>query len=201
MELACINIFNIYIKMIQILTKDIIIHCMSSLTTSIMSIHNIYNFIIEHKSNDVQLYQEELVKTDLINNILIATAIIKDILRKHHFTKEDDLHKIFKECSLYKCEFEDDFNIVSFIDEHKIIANIPQPVQISLRITLEVIDRINELLDKVKNKIIKYDKSFSKYFNRLYLKTELEQIQTNNKLFEKRLTQLIEIIKIYPDII
>jgi hypothetical protein len=102
---------------------------------------------------------------------------------------------------LYKCEFEDDFNIVSFIDEHKIIANIPQPVQISLRITLEVIDRINELLDKVKNKIIKYDKSFSKYFNRLYLKTELEQIQTNNKLFEKRLTQLIEIIKIYPDII
>ncbi len=184
--------------MIQILTKDIIIHCMTSLTTSIMSIHNIYNFIIEHKSNDVQLYQEELVKTDLINNILIATAIIKDILYKHHFTKEEDLQKLFRENSLYKCEFEDDFNIISFIDEHKIITNIPQPVQISLRITLEVIDKINILLDTVKNKIVKHEKSFTKYFNRLHLKSELEHIQTNNKLFEKRMSQLIEIIKIYP---
>ena len=188
----------------MIIPKDIIIHCITSLTTSIMSAHNIYNFIIEHKSNDYQEYQMELIKTDLINNILIATSIIKDILKAHYFNKDDDMEKLleqYKKSEMFKCEQIDDFNVISFIDEHKLVANIPQPVHICLRTTLEIIDKLNLVLEQIKNKIQKHDKSFTKYVSRICLKNELTQIKTNNELFEKRLDKLINIIKIYPNVL
>lgn len=187
-----------------LLPKDIIIHCITSLTTSIMSVHNMYNFIIEHKSSDYHEYQLEIVKTDMINNILIATSIIKDILKAHYFNKDDDMEKLleqYKKSDMFKCEHMDDFNVISFIDEHKLVANIPQPVQICLRTTLEIIDKLNLVLEQIKTKIEKHDKSFTKYISRICLKNELKQIKTHNELFEKRLDKLISIIKLYPNVL
>jgi hypothetical protein len=169
-----------------------------------MSAHNIYNFIIEHKSNEYQEYQSEIVKTDLINNILIATSIIKDILKAHYFNKDDDMEKLldqYKKSDMFKCEHIDDFNVISFIDEHQLVANIPQPVQICLRTTLEIIDQLNAVLEQIKNKIEKHDKSYVKFISRICLKNELTQIKSYNELFEKRLNKLITIIKIYPDVL
>jgi hypothetical protein len=74
----------------QIVTNEIIFKCVTSLSSTILSSYNFYNFIITNAPNDYQNYQNEITSTDLANKLLVASSLIKDIIKKHHYSSAND---------------------------------------------------------------------------------------------------------------
>ncbi len=192
----------------HLVTQDIIVKCVSSLTTSIISSYNLYNVIITHSisQSDYQNYQNQITSTDLANKLLLASSIIKDIIKKHHF-KTDSNIPIEKIIELYKDELkiefdgEEGFDMITHIQNNNIISNVPEPVKISLNSTLEIIDKINMILNKIHNKIKTYSGSYLKYVSKLNLFEETEELIGLDKIFDKRLGLLLEVLKIYSDVV
>lgn len=193
----------------HLITQDIIIKCVSSLTTSVLSSYNLYNLIITQSisHSDYQNYQNQITSTDLANKLLLASSIIKDIIKKHHY-KTDPNISIEKIIELYKDELkiefvggEEDFDIISHIQNNNIISDVPEPVKISLNSTLEIIDKINNVLYDIHCKIKTYSTSYLKYVSKLNLSKETEKLINLNKIFDKRLGLLLDILKIYSDVV
>ncbi len=192
----------------HLVTQDIIVKCVSSLTTSIISSYNLYNVIITHSisQSDYQNYQNQITSTDLANKLLLASSIIKDIIKKHHF-KTDSNVPIEKIIELYKDELkiefdgEEGFDMITHIQNNNIITNVPEPVKISLNSTLEIIDKINHTLNKIHSKIKTYSISYFKYVSKLNLLEETEELIGLDKIFDKRLGLLLEVLKIYSDVV
>jgi len=192
----------------QLITQDIIIKSVSSITTSVLSSYNLYNVIITKSisHSDYQNYQNKITSTDLANKLLLASSIIKDIIKKYHY-KTDSNIPIEKIIELYKDELkiefvnEEDFNMITHIQNNNIISDVPEPVKISLNSTLEIIDNINDVLNKIHIKIKTYSTSYLKYVSKLNLSEETEQLINFDEIFNKRLSLLLEILKIYSDVI
>lgn len=192
----------------QLVTQDIIVKCVSSLTTSILSSYNLYNMIITQSisQTDYQNYQNQITSTDLANKLLLASSIIKDIIKKHHFKTELNI-PIEKIIELYKDEIkiefvdDEDFDIITHIQNNNIISNVSEPVKISLNSTLEIVDKINFILNKIHNKIKTYSSSYIKYICKLNLSEETEELINLDKIFDKRFGLLLEILKIYSDVV
>ena len=190
----------------HLVTQDIIIKCVSSLTTSIISSYNLYNVIITHSipQSDYQNYQNQITLTDLANKLLLASSIIKDIVKRYHF-KTDSNISVDKIIELYRDELkidlvgdgEEDFNMITHIQNNNIISNVPEPIKISLNSTLEIIDKINFILNKIHNKIKTYSLSYLKYVSKLNLFDETEELINLNIIFDKRFGLLLEVLKIY----
>ena len=53
----------------QLLTQEIIFKCVSSLTTTIVSSYNLFNFISTQNISDYQNYQNEITSIDLANKL------------------------------------------------------------------------------------------------------------------------------------
>lgn len=190
------------------ITQDIIFKCVSSLSTSILSTYNLYNFIVSNSNSDYKIYQTQINSTDLANKLLLASSLIKDIIKKHHFATHPDLSigeimklydsNVEEEIKIIHDSFEE-FNIISFIQSNKIISNIPEPVKISLYSTLEIIDKINNILNIIHKKIKNHSESFIKYLTKLNIHLEVEQLIELNKIFDTRLNLLLDILKIYSN--
>lgn len=191
----------------QLVTNEIIFKCVSSLSSTILSSYNFYNFIVLNAPNDYQNYQNEIISTDLANKLLIASSLIKDIIKKHHFdSKEKDI-PIEKIIESYKDQIkieilqDEGFDIITHIQNNTIITNVPEPVKISLNSTLEIIDKINGILEQIHSKIKSYSNSYSKYVTKLNIKNEVDKLISLDKIFEKRLGLLMEIVLIYNHVV
>ena len=185
-----------------LLTYNAIIYSISSLSTSITSTQNIFNFIIQHKDNDYNIFQHQLEATDLYNKLNIISSLIKDILRKHCNDKnltdktiEEMLHPIIE------MECNDEFNIINLINKTSIKLDVPEPVKLSLLSCLEIILKINNILEKIHNKIIRHQNSFLKNFVKININYEINKIILFTDLFNSRLHLLFEVLKIYNNII
>lgn len=192
----------------QLITQDIIIKCVSSLSTSILSSYNLYNIIVSQSTShsDYQNYQNQITSTDLANKLLLASSIIKDIVKRHHFTTDSNM-PIEKIIELYKDELgidvsgEEGFDMITHIQNNNIISNVPEPVKISLNSTLEIIEKINYVLNKIHNKIKNHSISYLKYVSKLNLIDEINELINYDNIFDKRLGLLLEILKIYSDVV
>jgi hypothetical protein len=193
----------------QLIAQDIIIKCVSSLSTSIISSYNLYNIIVSNRSlshSDYQIYQNQIVSTDLANKLLIASSIIKDIIKRHHFTTDSNV-SMEKIIELYKDELnvdisgEEDFNIITHINNNNIISNVPEPIKVSLNSTIEIIDKINCVLEKIHSKIQIHSGSYFKYVSKLNLSGETDELVNLDKIFDKRLGLMLEVLKIYSGIV
>jgi len=196
----------------QIITQDIIIKCVGSLTTSIISSYNLYNIITTHHSlpqSDYQHYQSKIISTDLANKLLLASSIIKDIVKKYHFeTKSNmsieniiELYRDELKINIEKDEDNNEFNIITHIQNNNIISNVPEPVKISLNTTLEIIEKINNILSTIHIKIKNHSESYVKYISKLNLFDDTNELIELDKIFDKRFSLLLEILKIYPNVI
>lgn len=192
----------------HLITQDIIIKCVSSLTTSVISSYNLYNIIITQSvsHSDYQNYQNQITSTDLANKLLLASSIIKDIIKKHHCKIDSDI-SIEKIIELYKDELkiefigEENFDIITHIQNNNIISDVPEPIKISLNFTLEIIDKINNVLCDIHSKTKTYLSSYLKYVSKLNLSEETDKLINLDKIFDKRLGLLLEILKIYSDVV
>jgi hypothetical protein len=204
------NIILPHLITTNLITQDIIVRCVSSLSTSILSSYNLYNFITTHSNSDYQIYQNEIISTDLANKLLVASSLIKDVIKRHHFSNPDDFNmSIEKIMELYKMEIkveesefeEDGFNIITHIQNNSIISDVAEPVKIVLNSTLEIIDKINDILNKIHIKIKTHSNSYIKYVSKLNISIEVIQLMNLDKIFDKRLKLLLEILKIYSDVV
>ena len=191
----------------QVVTNEIIFKCISSLSSTILSSYNFYNYIVTNVSNDLDNFQNEIISTDLANKLLVASSIIKDIIKKHHFDCVEKNVPIEKIIESYKDQIkieilqDEGFDIITHIQNNSIIADVPEPVKISLGSTLEIIDKINCLLEQIHLKIKSYSNSYSRYITKLNIKTEVDNLIRLDKIFEKRLELLLEIVLIYNDVV
>ena len=185
-----------------LLTYNAIIYSISSLSTSITSTQNIFNFIIQHKDNDYTIFQHQLEATDLYNKLNIISSLIKDILRKHCNDKnlsdkaiEEILHPTIE------LESNDEYNMVNLIKKTSINLEVPEPVKLALLSCLEIILKINNILEKIHNKIISHQNSYLKNFVKINICSEISKIILYTDLFNSRLHLLFEVLKIYTNVI
>jgi hypothetical protein len=186
------------------IAKDIIFYTITTISTSIISIQNINNFIINHKDNDYIVFHNLLEKIDLLHNLHLTNVLIKDIIKSH----TDDKHKsklnaLFDNIDVYNEQLLDDdtyvsdYNIISRnSDMNDIYVDLPEPVKISIASTLEIIHKINIVFEKIQKKIIAYKNSFLKIY-KLNISTEMTQISLYNDIFHSRLELMIKTIGIY----
>ena len=191
----------------QIIAKKLILKCIGSLSSNILLSYNFYYFITSNRLNDYQNYQQEIISTDLANKLLISSSLIKDIIKKYHFDSNinnisiETIIKNYNEQVKIEVVPDEEFNIISHIQNNSIITNIPEPVKIAIGSTLEIIDKINGILEIIHLKIKSHSNSFIKYIKKLDIKNEVEILINYDKIFDKRLNLLFEIIKIYNYVI
>ena len=187
------------------LSSDIIYYCITSLSTSISSTQNLYNFIINysHTNNDYIVYQNKLINTDIPNKLQVSSLLITDIIKKYHLSDKEDINFaewVEKNCNLNVIE-DDEFNVVSNIKNNNIISDLPKPLKLILQSTLEIITNINETLKMIQNKINQYNISYFSYFYKLNIHDDVNKLVTYCDIFDKRLTMLFDILKVYNNIL
>lgn len=175
------------------LTKDIILTCISSISSTIVSSHSIFSYIVSysHSNTDFQMYQDKLITTDLANKLLVSSSLINDIIKKY-----SDTSLILPDKDSYKLIEFSDYNIV-WTELDEVLSKMPIPIRISLQTTLEIINKINELLEIIQNKIKSHYNSYTKFIYNLNIGTEVNKIVIYNEIFEKRLNLLFEVLKLY----
>lgn len=200
---------NIFIP--HLIAQDIIIKCINSLTTTIMSSYNLYNIIATNNfilHSDYQNYQNQIKSTDLATKLLFTSSIIEDIIKKHNITIVTKTNiSIENIIELYKDELKNDilteegFDIITLVKNNNTISNIPEPVNISLNFTLDIINKINCILNKIHDKIKNYSTSYFKYIQKLNLTDETTELINLNNIFDKRLSLLLDTLKIYSNVV
>lgn len=190
-----------------VISKDIIYYCITSLSTSISSTQNLYNFIINysHTNNDYVIYQNKLINTDLSNKLQVISLLITDIIKKYHFKDNEkdevSLNEWVDKYFNVKINEDEGYNIVSNIKNNTIISDLPKPLKIILQSTLEIITNINVTLQKIQDKINSYNKSYFSYFYTLNIHDDVNKLVTYCEIFDRRLTMLFDILKVYNNIL
>ena len=192
------------------ISKNIIMH----LTSTIMSSHTVFNYIIGHKEDEFLVLQNELLVSDINNKLIIITSLIKNIFNNNNITNIDELIKHYKKplVELIDIQNDDDLSIVNYkelpvelcrkpegLDLTPELTNltIAEPIKIAINSTLDIIEKINEVLYSIHNKIVTYKKSYTKYISRINVHNELQQIKTLDIIFDKRLKILLDLLLIY----
>lgn len=187
------------------LSSDIIYYCITSLSTSISSTQNLYNFIINYSrtNDDYIVYQNKLINTDISNKLQVTSLLITDIIKKYHLNNKEDINLtewVEKNYNLNIVE-QDEFNVVSNIKNNNIISDLPKPLKLILQSTLEIITNINETLQSIQNKINSYNNSYFSYFYKLNIHTEVNKLVTYCEIFDRRLDMLFDMLKVYNNIL
>jgi hypothetical protein len=179
------------------ISKNIIMH----LTSTIMSSHTVFNYIIGHKEDEFLVLQNELLVSDINNKLIIITSLIKNIFNNNNITNIDELIKHYKKplVELIDIQNDDDLSIVNYKELPLEVTNltIAEPIKIAINSTLDIIEKINEVLYSIHNKIVTYKKSYTKYISRINVHNELQQIKTLDIIFDKRLKILLDLLLIY----
>jgi hypothetical protein len=185
--------------LIPYISKDLILYSISSLSSSISATQNIFNFIIDHKDSDYEIYQKQLSRIDLINKLQIVSSLIQDIVTKHNIEK-DNIEKDNKE--KYNDEKDNienntDYIIVNMLSNNKMNLNIAKPIKISLISTLDIINKINITLEIIQTKIVSHQNSYLRIIKKINLHDEVADIIHYNMILDNRLSIFFNVLKIY----
>jgi hypothetical protein len=204
---------------VPFMAYNAIFYSITSLSTSITSTQNIFKFIVEHKDSDYVIWQHQLESTDLHNKLQITSSLIKDIIRNHchkNNVSQNEVESIINELTnpKYKMEDEDneeeknlsdkdntEFTMIELVRKTSIEITVPEPVKISLLSTLETINKINNILEKIHLKINQHQKSYFKSIVKINIYDEINKIISLTKIFNERLNMLFNLLKIYKDLI
>jgi hypothetical protein len=200
---------------VPIIACNTIFYSITSLSTSITSTQNIFKFIIDHKDSDYVLWQRQLETTDLVHKLRITSALIKDIIRTHciqkNSTEKIEIENLIDEITNPKLKINDnthnneysviEYSMVDLIKKTSIEINVAEPIKISLLSVLEVINKINNILEKIQRKIESHQNAYFKSMFKICLHDDVNQIISLTNLFNSRLSLLLELLKIYRNIL
>ena len=163
----------------------------------------VIEFISEHKDCDSILFKNEMEILDIQNKLEIIEALIFDIIKRHCKTDEEfeNIKTNIKTPSIICDEINEDnssnFMMIELNTNNSAFERMDNPVKYSLLSTSETIQKINDILIKIYEKIRKHSNS---YFNKLVtlcLHKELNELNKQINILDKRLYLLFEILKIY----
>ena len=196
-----------------IMACNALFYSITSISTSITSTQNIFKFIVDHKDSDYIIWQHQLETTDLYNKLEITSALLKDIIKKHSYIKDkdenknittDEIDNLIDEIINPKFDIDKDsenaeYSVVEMVRKTSIEINVPEPIRISLLSLLDVINKINNVLEKIYSKIDKHQKIYFKNMFKIDIHNEINKVLFLTNLFNSRLTILFELLKIYKD--
>jgi hypothetical protein len=188
-----------YYAGIPIITCNLLLYSIHSLSTSITSTQNVFRFIYEHKDCDYLIYKNELKKFDLLNKMKIIDSLIKNTI-KRYIPLEEEYDKFIKTIhnpNIENNEKENNFNMIDLQYNSNILSKIDEPISYSIMSIIEVIDNINEIMNKIKEKITTHQDIYFKSFYTLCLKKEISDLSHQNYLLDLRYNMFIDLLKIY----
>ncbi len=190
-----------YYTSVPIITCNMLLYSITSLSNSISSSQNVVKFISEHKDCDSVIFKNEIVEMDLENKLRIVETLIYSVIKRFsvdnnefEFAKKEIQNpKIFSNNMTENNEFA----LVEVESSPLFLKRIDEPVKISLISTSEIVQNINALILKINEKINNYKKSYMKNIISLSLKYELSSLHKYVKILDLRLHMLFELLKIY----
>jgi len=196
---------------ITTLGTDVFLRTIVNITTSIVSTNALYNWFIEHKNNDYQIYQNKITSTDLNNRLSVASALIKDIIKKYYLEHDpttNDVDSIINEFiknnqGLEEVELikNDDFSLINYTENYNTTIKIPEALRISLLSTMEIINIINKELCNLQHRITSHKKNYSSMLYSINIEKEINIIYSNSLIFEKRMELFFKIIDTYKALV
>lgn len=152
---------------------------------------------IEHKKVDIDNLLLELFNPKY--NLLDESEIIETKSSTKSSTNSSNtvLDKSINNSQAMISFETNNFTIIELVKNSSIDIIIPEPIKISLLSTLEIINKINNILEKVKNKILQHEKSYLKNIIKINIYNEINEIINLTNLFNLRLDMLFKLLKIY----
>jgi predicted translin family RNA/ssDNA-binding protein len=92
---------------------------------------------------------------------------------------------------------DDGFDIVTNVDNINLIERLPKTIKVSIHSNIDIINKINQTLNSIQDKIQKYNAAYFSYFYRLNIHDDVENIILYCDIFDKRLSMLLDILKLY----
>lgn len=187
-----------YYTSIPILTCNMLFYSITVLSTSITSSQNVIKFVTENKICDSLKFKDELEMLDIENKLKIVESLIFDIIKKK--CKSDIEFEELKTNILNPVSSiteSDDFVVIDINSEHNVLKRIDEPLRYALLSTSEIVQNINNVIIIVRDKVLKYEKSYLNKIMKLCLQNELKQLKKYLNLLDKRLELLFELVKIY----
>ena len=181
------------------ISNDILLHTIVNITTSIITTNSLFNWFINHKNNDYNIYKKKILSTDLPNKLIIISSLIKDIIKKNYTKTSEDIDNIIEQFlndSLIT-QNNEDYTIIDTELKTNISINIPEYFKLSLLSTFEIINTINTELNNLNNKIKKHQESYLSFFYSIKIENEILNIYEYSLIFDKRIDLLFKIISSY----
>ena len=196
------NLMNMYMyTSIPIVSCNILFYCITSMSNSIVSTKNVFNFIYEHKDSDYIIYKNELKSIDLIHKINIINELIFDTIKKY-IPEKEKYNKFLEYVNNPIIEVDEinEFDIYSNITinyDVTIINKIDKPILYSILSISEILQNINNIMNNIKNKINKHQQIYFKSIISLCLKNEIIQLKFYSNILDMRYKIFIDLLKIY----
>ena len=197
------NMMNMYYyTSIPIITCNLLFYSITSLSNSITSTQNVFRFIYEHKDTDYLIYKNQLKSIDLIHKMKIINSLIYDTLQKY-IPEEEKYNKLLEYINnpIIDNKEKDNYNIIDINYDNNydnnIISSIDKPVLYSIIAISEILQNINNITTKIKDKIQTHEKIYFKNFFTLCLKQEINELKFYSNLLDVRYNIFIDLLKIY----
>ena len=148
------------------------------------------------KKVDIEHNKKEDIEHD--NKEDIDNLLLELFNPKYNLLDESEIIETKLNNTQSMTSFEtNNFTIIELVKNSSIDIIIPEPIKISLLSTLEIINKINNILVKVKNKILQHEKSYLKNIIKINIYNEINEIINLTNLFNLRLDMLFKLLKIY----
>ena len=187
------NLMNMYMyTSIPIVSCNILFYCITSMSNSIVSTKNVFNFIYEHKDSDYIIYKNELKSIDLIYKINIINELIFDTIQKYIPNKEqynkflEYINNPIIEIDEININEIDIYNNITINYDINIIDKIDKPILYSIISISEILQNINNIMNNIKNKINKHQQIYFKNIISLCLKNEICQLKFYSNILDMR---------------
>ena len=198
------NLMNIYMyTSIPVVSCNILFYCITSMSNSIVSTKNVFNFIYEHKDSDYIIYKNELKNIDLIYKINIINELIFDTIQKYIPNKEQ-YNKFLEYINNPKIEINeinineiDIYNNITIDYDINIIDKIDKPILCCIVAISEIVQNINNIMNCIKDKINKHQQIYFKSIISLCLKNEISELKFYSNILDMRYKIFIDLLKIY----
>jgi hypothetical protein len=168
------------------------------MSNSIVSTKNVFNFIYEHKDSDYIIYKNELKSIDLIHKINIIDQLIIDTIQKY-IPEKEKYNKFLEYINNPPIHIDeiDNYSNININYETNIINKIDKPILYSILAISEILQNINNIMNNIKDKIIKHQKIYFKSIISLCLKNEIVQLKFYSNILDIRYKIFIDLLKIY----
>jgi hypothetical protein len=129
----------------------------------------------------------------------IIDSLIKDTIKKYIPNTDEYENFVYSinNPTIINNDNDDNFNMIELKYNINLISKIDEPIALSITSIVEIINNINEIIHKIKDKIMIHQQLYFKSFFTLCLNKEISDLNYQNSLLDLRYNMFIDLLKIY----